>query len=117
MSIFSNVFSNVSAAVKNLGTAAANVGGTFGPIVSAFNPAAGTVLSQIGQLGTAVAGAPKANTVTAQAMYAVENPSLPVQGAPSSFGAAPSFMQKYKWPLIIGGGVAALVLGIYLMKG
>ena len=117
MSAFSNLLSNVSSGLKNLGTAASNIGTTFGPIVSAFNPAAGTVLSQIGQVGQAVAGQPKAptNNVVMQAQYQAQ--VMPAGYAPSSFDTGASFFTRYKMPLMIGGGVAALLLVVYVMKG
>lgn len=115
MGILSNLGSNLSNALKNVGSAATQISGTFGPIVSAFNPGAGAILNQIGNYGQAAVALtskpPKPVTVQAQAGAAAAV-AVPVDG--SSFGSAFGGMSPAVKYGLIGGGALVLVIVLYM---
>jgi hypothetical protein len=123
MSFLSTAFSNISHAVtsgiSNLAASAGQIGTQLGPIVAAFNPSAGAMMQQFGAVGTAISGQGGSSGVhgTAAQAVAVSNVPLTTQGSAYANPPATFAGLSVKTWLLIGGGVVALGLVIYLVKG
>jgi hypothetical protein len=109
MGWFSDFRDNVVKTVQDTVQVAVPIMGDLAPIVSAVNPVAGSIMAVAA--GQSPPPAPD-QTPPPQDIYG----EVPVTYVPSSYDAGPTFFQQYKWPLLVGGGLLAVVLGAALLS-